>query len=66
MHEKDIKRIVREQLKKKHPNWKRLSRKKKNSLPLGLFVFHQVAKLASLRLAKVVSKAPATVSVSSF
>jgi len=29
MHEKDIKRIVKEQLKKKHPNWKRLARKQK-------------------------------------
>ena len=29
MHEKDIKRIVREQLKKKHPNWKRLAKKQK-------------------------------------
>ncbi len=29
MHEKNIKRIVREQLKKKHPNWKRLAKKQK-------------------------------------
>jgi len=32
MHEKDIKRIVREQLKKKHPNWKRLAKKQKKQL----------------------------------
>lgn len=32
MHTKDIKRIVRNQLKKKFPNWKRLSRKKKKIL----------------------------------
>jgi len=29
MHEKNIKRIVREQLKKKHPNWRRLAKKQK-------------------------------------
>jgi len=29
MHAKDIKRIVREQLKKKHPNWRRLAKKQK-------------------------------------
>jgi len=29
MHAKDIKRIVREQLKNKHPNWTRLAKKQK-------------------------------------
>ena len=32
MHEKDIKRIVKNQLKKKFPNWKRLPKKKKKAL----------------------------------
>ena len=32
MHEKDIRRIVKNQLKKKIPNWKRLPRKKKKAL----------------------------------
>ena len=32
MHHKDIKLIVRKQLKKQFPNWKRLSRKEKKEI----------------------------------
>jgi len=32
MKEKDIKRIIRKQLKSNHPNWQRLSRKQKKKI----------------------------------
>jgi hypothetical protein len=33
MHEKNIKRIVSKQLKKEFPDWKSLSKKRKENLP---------------------------------
>ncbi len=36
MHPKDIKLIIRKQLKKQFPNWKRLSRKEKKEIALGI------------------------------
>lgn len=32
MKEKDIKRIIRKQLKSKHPNWQRIPRKRKKEI----------------------------------
>ena len=32
MHEKNIKRIIRKQVKKSHPNWKRISKKEKKKI----------------------------------
>ena len=34
MHPKDIKLIIRKQLKKQFPNWKRLSRKEKKEIDI--------------------------------
>jgi hypothetical protein len=46
MHEKNIKIMVVKQLKKKFPNWKKLTKKKKKSLAKQ--VLEEVAKTYSL------------------